>query len=125
MAVFWGMFAYSLAVLGMVVSLAVKLALLFKERGELRRKLDESARQVAAAVDAAAGCKATIARYHKEIKVLQDELDQVDDDLGVDGVADRLERLLSGEVLENDDKDPEGGDPMPAPNGTEENGGGS
>lgn len=101
-AVFWGMFAYSMAVLGIVVGLAVKMALLFRDRGVLRMELADAERRVKDATEAAEGAKAMVKRYRKEIEVLRNELDQVDSNLSTDGVADRLKRLLSGKVQEDD-----------------------
>lgn len=117
MAVFWGMFAYSVAVLGIVVGLAVKLALLFRDRGELRRKLDEQERQTKTATEAAEASRAMLARYRKEVEVLREELDESDGDLDPSGVAERLERLLSGEVPKDGSEDAEGRGAVPATDG--------
>lgn len=116
MSVFWGMFAYSIATLAIVTGLSIKLALLIKECGELRLKIHSAERNVLDAKNAVKSLEAQMARYRKEIEVLRDELDDDDADLGTDGVADRLERLLSGEVPEDDNEDREGGDSVPTSN---------
>ena len=98
MSVFWGMFAYSVIVLGTVTGLAVKVALLFKERGELRRKLDGQVHATAAAIRSAEANVKALAAARKEVKVLSEELDEMDADLDPATVVTRLERLLSGPV---------------------------
>lgn len=108
MSVFWGMLAYSVIVLGLVVSLSMKLALLFKERGEQRRKTDELKRQFKDSISALEGLEGTLNRCKKEIEVLNDELEKSDCDLSADGVVERLERLLSGEMQEDDSENGEG-----------------
>jgi hypothetical protein len=106
-AIFWGMFAYSIAVLGMVTGLSIKVALLFRDRGVLRRELDGAERRAKDSFEAAKEATAMTARYKREIKVMSDELERCDDELDPDGVADRLKRLLSGEVSEDDREDGE------------------
>ncbi len=118
MAVFWGMFAYSLVVLGLVTGLAIKVALLFKDRGILRAELVDAERNASDTRKVLKGVQAMVGRYRNEIKVLNDELDADDRDLDASGVADRLKRMLSGAVSEDDHPDGEGGSPVPATSGT-------
>jgi hypothetical protein len=118
MAVFWGMFAYSLVVLGLVTGLSIKVALLFKDRGILRAELGDAERDANETRKALKLVEDMIERYRNEIKELNDELDADDRDLVPSGVADRLKRLLSGEVSEDDREDGEGGDPVSATPGT-------
>lgn len=116
-AVFWGMFAYSFAVLGAVLGLSIKLALLLRDRGVLRRELDDAERRVKDATAAAEGAKEETERYKREIGVLRDELEKADNDLGPDGVADRLKRLLSGKVPKDDPEDDQGRDSVSVASG--------
>ena len=112
MAVFWGMFAYSLVVLGLTTGLAIKVALLFKDRGILRAELVDAERNASDTRKALKGVQAMLVRYRSEIKVLNDELDADDRDLDASGVADRLKRMLSGAMSEDDPEDGEGGSPV-------------
>jgi hypothetical protein len=118
-AIFWGMFSYSLAVLGIVTGLSIKVALLFRDRGVLRRELDGAERRAKDANDAVKGVKESLARYKRELGVLRDELEKTDDDLDPIGVADRLKRLLSGKVSNDDRENGEGGSPVSVTRTTE------
>lgn len=119
MAVFWGMFAYSLVVLGLVTGLFTKMSLLFRDRGVLRAELGDAERDANETRKALKGVQAMVGRYRNEIKVLNDELDADDRDLDVNGVADRLKRMLSGAMSEDGHEDGTGGSPVPAPSGTD------
>jgi hypothetical protein len=114
-AIVWGMLAYSLATLGLVAGLAIKLALLYRDKGELRRQLDASHAEVKELTKACDAAGASLARMRAEVKGLRDELDATDADLDPGGVAARLERLLSSKVREGEDGD--GGAAVPAPGG--------
>lgn len=108
-AILWGVLSYSLLTLTAVVSLAVKLALLFRDRGVLRTELAASERRAVDATKTAKDAEAMAARYRSEIEVLRAEITRADSHLGVDGVADRLKLLLSGKVSENGENDGGGG----------------
>lgn len=118
MSVFWGMFAYSIATLAIVTGLAIKLALLYRDCGELRLKVHSAEREAHDTGIALKGLESQMKRYRKEIEVLREELDQNDDDLDTVGVADRLEQLLSGEVRKDSDEGGESGDTVSTSSGS-------
>jgi hypothetical protein len=112
-AIIWGVLAYSLLTMGTITGLSIKVALLFKERGALRRKLDTQERATKAAEESAEANNEALARARKEVEVLREELEEMDVDLDGSGAISRLERLLSGPVSDGG-KDSDA-DPVPAP----------
>jgi hypothetical protein len=104
-AIVWGFIVFSLAVIGTILGLSLKLISVIKERAKIQRNLDGAKVEIGRKEEIISLQQQSITRLKKGLEVLRNELEKSDSALSLDGVADRLERLLSGKMQEDDNED--------------------